>query len=256
MIWYWSVLIGSFLLQAVLAIRLLATGFWRVYPAFTLYTVALWTESGILLAFAHDQRLYGHVWIFSRLIALLLEVAAVLSIFGRWTVSFPGIGVFGRSLLAVLTAVSVGLALSTVPVTWSKEGWRVAYKLMTITNRVSSACFACFLVLTIAFFSKFGGPVAANLKRHSWSMAVFVTANTVSYFLATSHMFELANIFLPSIAMAALGYWIFAFRKSGEAQPVTPADPGRWAVADAMNEQLLKLADSVTLSSRGVKKRG
>jgi hypothetical protein len=155
----------------------------------------------------------------------------------------------------VVTAVSVGFALSTLPITWSRGGWLAAYKMTAVTNRVSSACFASFLLLTIGFFSKFGGPVAPNLRRHSWAMAVFVTANAVSYFVLSTHHYKMANILLPAVSMAALGFWIFAFRKSGEAQPVTPPDPARWAVADAMNEQLVKLADSLTLSSRGVKKK-
>jgi hypothetical protein len=255
LILYWSLLGSSILLMAILAIRLIAGGFWRTYPAFTVYIVMLWLEAGVLLVLNGQQGLYGKVWIFSRPMVLVLEVLAVLSIFGRWTVSFPGIGKFGRSLLVVLAVVSLGLALSTVPVTASTNGWVTAYNATTVLNRVSSACFAFFLLLTIAFFSKFGGPVAANLKRHSWSMAVFVTANSISYFVASSHVFWLANMFLTVISIAALAFWIFAFRKSGEAQPITPADPARWAVADAMNEQLLKLADSVTLSSRGVKKR-
>lgn len=251
----WALLGSSFVLTTILAIRLIAGGFWRAYPAFTVYIVMLGAETGILMALNQQQDLYGRVWVFSRPVVLMLEVLAVLSIFGRWTVSFPGIGKFGRSLLIVLTTASIALALSTVPVTQSKDGWLTAYQMTTATNRLTSACFAFFLLFTIAFFSRFGGPVAANLKRHSWSMTVFVTANAVSYFFASSHVFWLANIFLTVISIAALAFWIFAFRTSGEAQPVTPADPARWAVADAMNEQLLKLADSVTLSPRGVKKR-
>jgi hypothetical protein len=246
---------GSFLLMAVLAIRLLAGGFWRAYPVFTLYIVTLWAESGVLYALSSNQRIYGKAWIVSRVLVLLLELLVVLSIFGRWTTSFPGIGAFGRGLLLVLIAVSLGLSLSTLPAVWSRGAWAAAYRVTAMTNRFSSACFAFFLLLTITFFSKFGGPVAPNLRRHSWSMAVFATANAVSYFILTTRSFRFTNLFLALVSLLALSYWIFAFRGSGEAQPVTPADPVRWAVADAMNVQLLKLADSVTLTPRGVKKR-
>jgi hypothetical protein len=248
--WY-----GSFLFQAILAVRLAVARLWRVYPAFTLYIISLLTESLVLSVFAAHQGVFGRIWVFSRLIVLPLEALVVLAIFARWTVSFPGIGAFGRGLLAVLTVVSVALALSTLPIGGSRDGWVVAYKLMTVANRVSNFCFASFLLLTIAFFSKFGGPVAPNLRRHSWCMAVFVSANTVSYFFVSTRMFRVANVLLPSISMAALVFWIFAFRKSGEVQPITRADPDQGAVADAMNEQLLKLADSIKLSPRGVKKR-
>jgi hypothetical protein len=239
--------------MAVLAIRLLAGGFWRVYPVFTAYIVTLWTESGVLFALTANQRLYGKAWVVSRVLVLVLEMFVVLSIFSRWTISFPGIGTFGRGLFAVLVAISLGLSLSTLPAMWSRGGWAVALRVTAMTSRFSSACFAFFLLLTIAFFSKFGGPVAPNLRRHSWSMAVFATANAISYFVLSTRAFRLTSFLLDAATLLALGYWIFAFRKSGELKPVTVADPSRWAVADAMNGQLLKLADAVT--PRGVKKR-
>jgi hypothetical protein len=233
----------------------MSSGLWKVYRAFSVYVFALFVESGLLLTLVRNPTMYGRVWVVSRLTILSLEVLVVLSIFGRWTASYRGIGAFGRRLVVVLMAVSIGLAASTLPVNWSIGGVALALQLTAIVNRGANFCFAAFLLLTIGFFYKFGGPVAPNLKRHSWAMTAYVSANVVSYFAMASHIFWLSNILLPVVSLATLAYWILAFRNSGEEQPTTTGDPEKWAVAEAMNEQLQKLADSVTLSPRGVTRK-
>ncbi len=250
LLWY-----GSIALLAALSLRLLIGGKLRRYTAFTLYILSLTLEAVILLYTSKDPSLYGRMWTFSRPVCMILELSAVLAIFSRWTFSYDGIGVFGKWLLAVLMAASVGVALSTTNIGWSADGWQVAYQLMTIVNRGVNCCLALFLVFTAAFFYKFGGPVAPNLKRHTWSMAAFVTANAISYFFLAAHLFATANILLPVVSSAALVFWMFAFTQAGEIQPDSVFDREEWAVAENMNRQLQKLAKSVTLTPRGLEER-
>jgi hypothetical protein len=154
--------------------------------------------------------------------------------------------------VVVLMAISIGVSLSTLPVAWSSTGWQVAVQLVTIVNRGVNICCAIFLLLTLGFFYKFGGPVAPNLKRHTWSMAAFVSANVLSYFALSSHAFVLANILLPSVSLAALAFWTVALTHAGELQPETGYNAEEWAAAEHMNTQLQKLADSVTLTPHGL----
>jgi hypothetical protein len=247
LLWY-----GSVALLAILSLSLLIRRRWGRYTAFTLYILSLTAESSILLYASKHPSVYGRIWTFSRPVCLILELSAVLAIFSRWTFSYTGIGTFGRGLLAVLMAVSVGLALATTNIGWSADGWKVAYQLMTILNRGANCCLALFLLLTVWFFHTFGGPVAPNLKRHTWSMAAFLTANAIGYFFMAAHMFVTANVLLPAISSAALVYWMFAFPKAGEIQPDSVYDKREWATAEHMNRQLQKLAKSVNLNSRGI----
>jgi hypothetical protein len=179
------------------------------------------------------------------------EFWTVWAIFARWTVSYPGTGEFGRKLVIFLMAVSLAVSLMTLPVAWSATGWSVAFQLTSIANRGASVCLAFFLVLSLGFFYKFGGPVAPNLRKHTWSMAAFVTANALSYFAMSSHAFKLANFLLPTISMAALAFWILALTKAGEVEPEVAYDKEEYRAAEAMNRQLQKLASSVRLTSRG-----
>ena len=126
---------------------------------------------------------------------------------------------------------------------------------MTIVNRGVNCCLAAFLLMMLGFFYKFGGPVAPNLKRHTWSMAAFLTANAISYFFMSAHLFAAANLLLPTISSAALVFWMFALPPAGEVQPDSVLDKREWAVAEHMNEQLQRLAKSVKLSPRGLEER-
>jgi hypothetical protein len=246
---------ASIVLLGVLWIRLMSSGLWKFYRAFSVYVFALLVESGVLLALTRNRLLYRDIWVVSRLTILLLETVVVLSIFGRWTGSYKGIDAFGRRLVVILMAVSVGLAFSTLPVSWSANGWNVVAQLTTIANRAASIGFGLFLLLTLGFFYKFGVPIAPNLRRHTWAMTAYASANAISYFVMARHVFWVSNILFPVVSLVTLAFWIFAFQASGEEQPVTPPNPERFAAAEAMNLQLQKLADSVTLSPRGVTRR-
>jgi len=228
---------------------------WRAYPRFAAYVAALTGEScALLVALNQNGRVYARTWMATRVVVLSLEIPAVLEIFNRWSSSFPGIGKFGQRLLLVLLALSTGLCFATLPVIWSTAGWIFANYIVYIANRAVHAGLAAFLILMLVFFLKFGGPVAANLKRHTWAMTVFATANTLGYFLMTARNFWLGNLLLPGISAGTLIYWIFALRTSGEAVPVTPEDTEGWGAAEEMNRQLLEFAGSVRQRSGSAKK--
>ena len=249
-LWY-----GSIALLFVLSVRLIVSGLWRAYTSFTLYIFSLAIESLVLLELSRQPFLYGRVWSISRAICLIFEFGAVWAIFGRWTVSYPGTGEFGRKLVVFLMAVSLAVSIFTLPVAWSSQGWQVAFQVTSVVNRGASVCLAFFLVLSLGFFYKFGGPVAPNLKRHTWSMAAFVTANALSYLAMSSHAFLLANLLLLSISVAALTFWTIALTKAGEVEPETGYDRAEYLAAEEMNDQLQKLANSVRLTSRGISLR-
>jgi hypothetical protein len=247
-LWLWKASIAT---QFLLCIRLAATGLRRSYPRLFTYVAALTAESCILIGAARSPYLYEKVWVATRAAVLVVEVLAVLEIFGRWSDSYPGIGRFGQRLLVLLFVLATGLSLSMLPVKWSSSDWVFATYLMSVANRSVQTGLAAFLLLMLLFFMKFGGPVAPNLKRHTWAMTAFLTANVLSYFLITARVYQLGNTLLQMISLAALVYWIFAFRRSGEEIPVTPNNPQAWAAAEEMNRQLLDFAGSVKQSRRG-----
>jgi hypothetical protein len=251
-LWLWRASIG---LEAVLCVRLAVSGLWRSYPYFGAYLAALVTESTILILSDQSKDLYWKVWVVTRIVLLAVEISAVLEIFNRWSDSFPGIGKFGKQLLLVLLALAIGLCLSTVPVNWSTRGWIFAIFLMLVVNRAVHAGLAAFLILMLGFYTKFGGPVARNLKRHTWAMTVFVVADALSYFLLASKNYQMGNTLMQVISTGTLIYWIVALTRSGEEPPITPKNPDTWAEAEALNRQLMDFASSVKQTRRAVEKK-
>lgn len=251
-----NILMGATaVLPAVLVARLVFSGLARVYPWFAAYMLATAAETGLLLAVENRPILvYTSIWTVFGLVNILLEAKVVLTIFGQWTKSFPGIGAFGRKLLVMLMLIAAGVAASTIPVGWPNGVWMEVVKLATISIRAVNIGFSLFLLLTLIFFWKFGGPVAPNLRRHSWAMAAYVTATSVSYFVATGKAVWLGNILLPAVTLTALIFWVVALQASGEVQPDTTGEEAQWEEAEEMNRQMQKLADAITLSPGGVKK--
>jgi hypothetical protein len=241
-LWLWRVSTG---LEVVLCIRLAVSGLWRSYPYFFAYIAALATESTILIPLDQSKDLYYKVWVVTRTILLAVETAAVLEIFNRWSDSFQGIGKFGKQLLLVLLALATGICLSTLPINWSTRGWVFAIYLMLVVNRAVQAGLAAFLILMLGFYTKFGGPVARNLKRHTWAMTAFVVANALGYFLLTSKKVSGGQYAMQAVSAGTLIFWIATLRSSGEVPPETPQNPDAWAEAEAMNRQLMEFASSV-----------
>jgi len=251
-LWLWRVSTG---LEVVLFIRLAATGLWRIYPCFFAYIAALATESTILLSLDQSTRIYYKVWVLTRAILMAVETAAVLEIFSRWSDSFHGIGKFGKQLLLVLVVIATGLCLSTVPINWSTKGWNFAIFLMLVVNRAVHAGLAAFLILMLGFYMKFGGPVARNLKLHTWAMTAFGVANALSYFLLTSKKVSVGQYAMQAVSAGTLIFWIVTLRSSGENPPETPKNPEAWAEAEAMNRQLMEFASAVKQTRRGAGKK-
>jgi len=247
---------GTALAVAGLLLRLALNGQGRKYPWFFSYLLVLGIESAL---YQMDRSLplplRQAISLSSRLVVTIVETGLVLSIFGDWTVSFPGIGAFGRKLLVFILLIAAAVAASTVSV-GVQSGFLVAgFRVATIIGRAANMGFSLFLVLTLVFFRKFGGPVAPNLMKITVGMAAYVTANSVSYFVATnSSRMWLANTLLPAVSVATIGYWLFSIGGSGHLQPQTVGDSAKWQEAEEMNRQMQKLSDAVTLIPRGTRR--
>ena len=253
-LWLWKASIG---LEAVLCVRLAGSGLLRSYPYFFGYIAALAAESILLIVADQSRDLYQQVYLVTRIVLLPIEIAAVLEIFNRWSDSFRGIGKFGKQLLLVLLVLAAGVCLSTVPIDRSLPGgWVLPVYVMTVANRAVQTGLAAFLILMLIFYTKFGGPVARNLKLHTWAMTAFVVANSLGYFLIASSFNEIGNVVLQAISTGSLIFWIAALTSSGQTPPETPKNPEAWAEAEAMNRQLMEFASSVKQTRReaGTKK--
>jgi hypothetical protein len=130
-----------------------------------------------------------------------------------------------------------------------------AVTVTVLANRATNIGFSLLLLLTAGFFWKFGGPVAPNLKRHSWAMTAYGASTAVSYFVLMGRDAKVGNLLLPAVTVAVLIFWIFGLTRAGELQPATAGNEARWEEAEEMNRQMQKLADAVTLSPHGLKRR-
>jgi hypothetical protein len=245
--WY-----GSIALEALLCVRLFSNSFWREYPRFTLFVGVLCIESiALAIIRPYGQTLYGEVWIVSRSVALVLESLAVVEIFSRWAHHFPGIDTFGRKLFAGLAIGALVAASATLPADASRAGWVFAYQITSVVNREIHLLLAVFLALMIGFFVFFGGPVAPNLRRHTWLMLWFLSATGASYFSSTvARTFWLTSILMPAASFSALVGWLAAFRRGQDVRvpaAPSPADLAEYHAAEALSQTLLRFGERITL---------
>src|SRR5665213_2862274 len=238
----------------MLWLRLAAGSFWRRYPKFTLFVACLFAES-LILAMVRSHGavlyLYGELWIVTRAMCLILEAAAVIEIFSRWSENFPGIESFGRRLFLFLVLGAGALVAATLPVDATRGGWVLAYRVTSVANREAHLFLAVFLAMMLVFFRRFGGPVGPNLRRHARWMLLFLAANSVAYLSVTvGRMFGVSNMLLPAVSFLCLGGWLLAFRRGEdvavEAQ-ATPEELAEYEAADALSRKLIRFGERISV---------
>jgi hypothetical protein len=233
-------------LQIALWAKLVLTGLWRPYRRFTVYMVGLTVESGILSLVTHPAALYRRVWMVTRLVMLTLQLLTAIEIYSRWAESHRNIGKFGERLFLLLMALAIGLSLATVPVAGSSKGFTLLLYVGMVANGAIQFGTGAFMLMMLGFFAKFGGPVRPNLRRHAGAMTAFSLANTVGYFLFTRGVASFfASVLLQATTAAALAFWFFALKKSGEVDPHVEIDPQVAAEAEEQHRQMLEFAETV-----------
>ncbi|HKD07057.1 MAG TPA: hypothetical protein VKB79_14230 [Bryobacteraceae bacterium] len=245
--WY-----GSIVLEALLVLRIAVGRFWRRYPRFSAFILALGIESlALAVVRPHGAALYGQVWVVSRVVALTLEALAVFEIFSLWVANFRGIESFGRKLFVGLVSGGLIAVFATLPLDLHRGGWALGYQLMSVLNRVTHLFLAVCLAMMLVFFSFFGAPVALNLRRHAGVTLIFLATTATAYLQVTvAHEFVWSNLLLPAVSFLCLAGWLVAFRQGQDVRVqmvLTPAELAEYRATEVLNGKLQRWSDRITL---------
>jgi hypothetical protein len=165
----------------------------------------------------------------------------VVEIFGHWTERYPGIGKFGRRLLAAFSvlAVFIGIAVGwrSYPMLEWAESLRGAYVLRV----AATFALTLFMILTTWFFRRFFCPAAPrNLIRHTWISLFGFLALSARATLFNGRLIPIAVLQYGMLAIwiGCYSCWLMMLSPEGDAVTVPARDAEQEAAIAAIDAEL------------------
>ncbi len=240
----WKISIGA---ELAVAVRLLGSGLAGEYPALFV-SCCVFPCKSLLLMWLYPHVTNQQARQISENLAPLEWICCtwiVFELFSRWTAAYPGIGRFGKILLAVLLVVAVGLSF----VFWSKE-WEGldfvrSFRIYYIVHRMVYAVLGLFLLGTWLFFRNYPVAIAPNVVRHTRISLFYFLSSALAelaYTLNGPKYVAAVNLAIVSTTAISFGTWAALLTKAAqrvpEAQVVTAADRER---IERLNMQFIDL---------------
>lgn len=220
-----TVLQAIFLLACVAtACKLLITGLYKRYPIFFLYflfriPVTVW------LFFADVRSLsYFNIWKAVTGIALAFYVLLVVELYRLVLEKYRGLQTVGRWAMGASLVLSVSLSvLSLLPKMTSMSSQARSYRLILVTERGVDTALALFIILLLAFLSRYPIKLSRNVRLHAMVYSAYFLSNTTSLLLMGLFgvpLNETTNLILSTINTFSVFAWLLYLSPAGEQVPV------------------------------------
>lgn len=248
--WLW--LISSLAIVALL-IKFLHEGLWRRYQAFFAYLLVE-VGSAAVLSLIKRPTVYVRVFFGSEFILWAMYLLVTLEIYRVVLQSHPGIARFGRHFVQIAFAVSVGVALLSLALSWNapvEKSQQILHNLNVLRQTFMSSAVA-LLLLVISFMVWFPIRLNRNTFLYCIGCGTFFVTKTLTLLIRNLFGPDLNSV-LSCVTMgvwtACNFFWLFLLSRQGEELPlvlrVSP-DPLRQRhlveQLDAINASLLRVA--------------
>jgi hypothetical protein len=205
---------------SLVAIKFLATGLGRSYPALAVYLVILPARSLLLMGLHANQYLYSWVYVITLPILSLLAAWAGLEIYRLVLEAYSGLSALGRRSFAATVAAGGAFAFLTV-----QMGLRVpnepypALRLFLLLDSWISGVVLFFLLTLTIFVLWFPVPLRRNVAVYSFGLcaklAAACTGIAVRVFAGPEYG-TLGGVLNMAADTSICTVWLFAFTRSGE----------------------------------------
>jgi hypothetical protein len=231
----------SVLAELAVAIRLLLQGLGGCYPALLAASLVLPVKSTLLMVSRSAQ--YRGVWKLMAPLEWILTALIVFELFSWWTRSYPGIGRFGRLLLAGLLVLSIGISLLYYPAEWRALIFARDLQIYSYLQRFTVTTLGLFLIGTMFFFRSYPAPIPPNVVRASRILAGYLVALTLadlSWNFFGGRFVAYSNLGIVSTTLAAFLSWaVFLTRKGQLPAQIKPVSSVEKERIERINEELL-----------------
>jgi hypothetical protein len=221
-----SVELGS-VLQRILVVgclltagKLLFSGLYRRYPIFFLYILLRIPNSIWPLYIDIRSVLYFNVWRATTVIVLIFYILMVVELYQLVLAKYRGLQTVGRWAMYGSLVISVTISvLSLLPRMASMSPRNRNFNVILMAERGVDTALALFIILILAFLSRYPIELNRNVRMHAVIFAAFFLSNNISLLMRGLFgipLAETANLIVTVISTCTVYAWLLLLSPAGE----------------------------------------
>lgn len=203
------------------ALRLLWSGLYKRYPAFTLYISLLAVDGIWPVVIPQKSIIYARVWTFSAPTLRFFSIFCVLELYRLMLERYKGLYSLGRWVMYIASTLSVVISLlmllPRIPPSTPQATKYITYAFAF--NRGVDFSLTIFILLTLVFLSRYPITLSRNIVVHASLLSVyFLSRGTyllVRRAMPRSSMPTLDLAFSGIVALCTIA-WLFLLTPRGE----------------------------------------
>jgi hypothetical protein len=252
-----SAALGS-LLQTLLVVgaaltvgKLLHTGLYKRYPIFFLYFLFRIPNSIWPLFVDIRSILYLNIWKATGVIVWIFYVLLTVELYRLVLSKYRGLQTVGRWAMYGSVVVSVTIAVLTLLPKMPKiPAHSRTLQLFLVVERGIDTALALFIILLLAFLSRYPVKLSRNVRVHAMVYSAFFLSSTISVLaraLFGLRLGDTVNLVIAAINTCSVYAWLLFLSPAGEEVPVRPKmeheqEHRLLSQLDALNAAMLRVS--------------
>ncbi|MFB3827572.1 MAG: hypothetical protein ACE15B_12440 [Bryobacteraceae bacterium] len=206
------------------AIRLLWAGLHRRYRVFFAFLVFMVCRSGLLMACDVRGWWYARIWIVTEPVLWVFYVALVLELYSLILQSHKGLYTLGRWALYAALAIALALSLFSLAAP-ARDPFNQSrlIALLLVIERGLLLSVVLFLILMLAFLSRYPITLTRNVLIHSIVYSLFFLSYTLAFLIRSMLGYQVAkpvNLALSGVSALCALTWAVLLSPAGEHRPI------------------------------------
>ena len=218
--WLSALMVLSLIGASATLARLISTGLWRKYPAFSAWVLAAVVRLAVLCSIAtrhpYGSREYMAAWEPLQKFGAVCLVLVGWEVYNNTVQNYPSIGNYGRRVIASASVIALAVSLLPFGLDHIQRYWHSDVWITSIVMRTAALAVAIMLLLQLVRWRL--EPIAER-KNLSWGrylLLVYCLGQAVGMgMLSYTHAIAW-NIFQLTVTAACWCLWPFAVTSAGE----------------------------------------
>ena len=236
-----GLLVGGCLLTAV---KLFITGLYRRYPIFFLY-ILFRIPNGVWPLFINNRSdRYLVFWLVTEVIVLIFYILVVAEVYQLVLEKYRGLQTVGRWAMYGSLVISIAISvLSLLPRMATMSARNRNFFMVLFAERAVDTTLALFIILILAFLSRYPIELSRNVRLHALIYAAFFLSSNISLLVRGLFGIPLGdtlNLIITAFNTCTVYAWLLFLSPAGEEVRSRQADKGR-----EQEQRLLKQLEAI-----------
>jgi hypothetical protein len=242
----WCLTIG---LTAAVLVKLYSCGLVRVYTLLFSYLTVDFLSSTIALFIDYHSAAYGYYYFSAQTLKIVIAAFMLVEIFSLALERHPALARFGRSIVGYILGAAAVVPVIALFVDHSARAHPYIHAFLLFEQTMDSTM-AIFLILISIFLAWFPVRMRSNVIVYIggfivWWLSRSAVVHLINQWFNNIYLTRVSNIVQMCVAVGCLCFWLFEFKREGEARTAVVGHLWNRAEAERLTEQLDAINDGL-----------